>query len=338
MLHKDNNNYCYSVRGEQRQSVPLFLSSGLTLCCVLFAVCSALCLPHKLNAQPQAQSVTYLDSIIEDEEGGKISFPSFVFVEPVTKEIYTIDSIGRIIIYTPDFFPIFTLNKKDGIETPQGLTVDTDGNLYIAQSATKDNPRHRISVYNACLKWERDIYMESFEGAYSFSPYHLAAVKNGDLFVAGLYFPGVLMINNHGKLLDILSPEEEGKKVKLNNVTVDKAGRIYLVSEEESHIYVYDENRKFLFKYGEKGGTCGKLSSPQAVGIDDRNGRMFVVDYMRHTVTVYSKDGQYLSEFGGLGWGEGWFQYPRDISIDTKGRIFVADTFNNRIEVFQANE
>jgi DNA-binding beta-propeller fold protein YncE len=308
------------------------------LCCVLFSVSSLLCFPHKLSAQPQAQSVSYIDSIVEDEEGGKISFPSFVFVEPATKEIYAIDSTGRIIIYTSDFFPIFTLGKNHGIETPQGLTVDDNGNIYVAQSATKDNPRHRISVYNACLKWERDIFIEGFEGAYSFSPYHLAADKKGNLFVAGLYFPGVIIINSHGRLLDILSPEEEGKKVKLNNVTVDTAGRIYLVSEEESHIYVYDENRKFLFKYGEKGGTCGKLSRPQAVGIDDRNGRMFVVDYMRHTVTVYSKDGQYLSEFGGLGWGAGWFQYPRDISVDAKGRVLVADTFNNRIEVFQANE
>jgi DNA-binding beta-propeller fold protein YncE len=297
-----------------------------------------LTVPYTLNVQAQDPSATYIDSISEDEEGAKISFSSFVFAEPVTKEIYVIDGKGRIIIYTSDFFPIFTLSKSNGVESPQGLTVDPDGNLYIAQSAIRENPRSRISVFNACLKWERDIYTEGFEGAESFIPYRLAFDRKGNLYVASSYFPGVLILNKQGQLLEIFSIEDEGKKVKVNNVTVDETGRIYIVSEEEGHIYVYDENRRFLFRFGDKGGSSGKLSRPMAVAVDNRNGRMFVVDYMRHTVTVYSKDGQYLSEFGGLGWGEGWFQYPRDISIDMKGRILVADTFNNRIEVFQVNE
>jgi DNA-binding beta-propeller fold protein YncE len=296
-----------------------------------------LIVPYRLTAQTKGPPVTYLYSITEDEEGRRIFYPSFVFAEPVKNEIYVV-SQSRIFIYTSDYFPIFTLTKGNGIETPQGLTVDAEGNLYVAQSATKENPRHRISVFNACLKWEHDIYLEGFEGADSFTPYSLANDKKGNIYVAGTYFPGVLMLNNQGHLLEIISPEEEGRKVKLDYVTVDRAGRIYLVSEEESNIYVYDENRKFLFKFGEKGGSSGKLSRPRAVGIDNRSGRIYVVDYMRHTVNIYDEAGKYFSEFGGLGWGEGWFQHPRDIAVDASGRILVADTFNDRIEVFQPNE
>jgi DNA-binding beta-propeller fold protein YncE len=310
----------------------------LTFCSMLLTLCSMLVIPHKLDAQPQGPSVTYLDIINEDEEGGKIFFPSTVFVDPVMNEIYIIDSKSRIIIYTSDFYPLFTLSKRNGIESPHGLTVDAEGNLYVAQGVTKDNPKNRISVYNACLRWDHDIYLEGFEGADSFLPYRMAIDRNGNIYVAGYYFSGVLILNNQGKLLEIISPEEEGRKVKITNVTIDKTGKIYLVSEEESRIYVYDENRKFLFKFGEKGGSSGKLSHPLAVGIDNRNGRMYVVDYMRHTISVYDKDGKYLFEFGGLGWGEGWLQHPRDISVDSAGRIFVADTFNDRIEVFQAKE
>jgi DNA-binding beta-propeller fold protein YncE len=304
----------------------------------LIIICLILIVPYKLNADPKSFSVTYIDSITEDEEGGKIYFPSYVFADPVSNEIYVIDSKARIIIYTSDFFPIFTLSKRNGIETAQGLTVDNEGNLYVAQSATKENPRHRISVFNACLRWVQDIYIEGFEGADSFVPYHLAVDKKGDIYVSASFYPGVLILNNQGKLLEILSPEEEDRKVKLTSVTLDKAGRIYLVSEEEGRIYVYDENRKFLFKFGDKGGSSGKLSRPLAVGVDNRNGRMYVVDYMRHTVNVYDDKGKYFFQFGGLGWGEGWFQHPRDIYVDSVGRILVADTFNDRIEVFKANE
>jgi DNA-binding beta-propeller fold protein YncE len=320
------------VRGAKGRNFMLY-----TLCFLLCFSCFLLYVPHNLKAQSQDLPVTYLDSVTEDEEGGRLTFPSFVFVEPVRNEIYIISQI-RIIIYTSDMFPLYTLGKRNGIETPQGLAVDADGNLYVAQGATKDNPRHRISVYNACLKWVRDIYLDGFEEADSFVPYRLVTDKERNIYVAGNYFPGVLMLNSQGNLIEIISPEEEGKKVKLNNVTIDKVGRIYFVSEEMSHIYVYDENRKFLFKFGIKGGSTGKLSRPMAVGIDNTNGRMYVVDYMRHTISAYDKEGKYLFEFGGLGWGEGWFQHPRDIAVDSSGRIFVADTFNDRIQVFQAKE
>ncbi len=305
---------------------------------LLFTLCSLPCLPHKLNAQPQGLPVTYLDSITEDEEGGKLSFPSFVFAEPVINEIYVIDGKSRIIIYTSDFFPLFTLGKRNGVEAPLGLTVDVEGNLYVAQASTKDNPRSRISVFNARLQWDRDIYLKGFEGDASFVPSRLAIDKKGNIYVAGSYFPGVLVLDSQGQLLDTISPEEGERKARVNDVTLDNAGRLYIVSEEEGRIYVYDENRKFLFKFGEKGGSTAKLSRPLAVGIDSRNGRMYVVDYMRHTISAYDKDGKYLFEFGGLGWGEGWLQYPRDIAVDSSGRILIADTFNNRIEVFQAKE
>ncbi len=290
--------------------------------------------PFKINASLQFQ---YLDSITEDEEGNKLHFPSFVYVESFRNEVYVI-SQTRIIIYTKDLFPLFMLCRCDGVDTPQGLTVDADGNIYLTQGATKDDPRHKISVFNASLKWKKDIYFEGFEGAESFNPSRVAVSRDGNIFVSSSYFPGIVILNSQGKFIELFLIDDEGKKVKVDNVTFDETGRMFIVSEEEGHIYVYDENRNFLFKFGEKGGCTGKLSRPQAVAVDNRNGRMYVVDYMRHTVLVYDEDGKFLTEFGGLGWGEGWFQYPRDIEVDSEGRIFVADTFNDRIQVFEVKE
>jgi DNA-binding beta-propeller fold protein YncE len=308
------------------------------LCYLLLSLCILFFIPHAVHSQLQGAPVVYLDSITEDEEGGKLSFPFFVFAEPVKNEIYVIDSKPRIIIYTSDFFPIFTLSKRNGVDAPIGLTVDAEGNMYVAQAPTKDNPRSRISVFNARLQWDRDLYLKGFEGDDSFVPNRLTLDKKGNIYVTGVSYPGLLIFDTKGNFLKIISPEEEDRKVKLNYVTIDNAGRIYLVSEEEGHIYVYNDDKKFLFKFGEKGGSTGKLSRPLAVEVDNRNGTIYVVDYMRHTISAYDKDGKYLFEFGGLGWGEGWFQYPRDIAVDSSGRILVADTFNNRIEVFQPKE
>jgi DNA-binding beta-propeller fold protein YncE len=43
-----------------------------------------------------------------------------------------------------------------------------------------------------------------------------------------------------------------------------------------------------------------------------------------------------LFNFGGLGTGPGEFANPRGIMVDkVSGRVFVADTGNNRIQVFR---
>ncbi len=288
-------------------------------------------LPYDLNAQ----SMIYEGTIKTDEAGGKIAYPFFVMSEPVMNEIYVLDSKSRLLIYASDLFPLYTLGKKDGIESAQGLTVDKEGNIYVLQIAKGKNKRHRISIFSACLKWERDIYLEDIEGDDEFSPYRIAIDSKGNAYISGYFFPGVLFLNSEFKLVGIISPEEEGAKAKINNVIVDGSDRIYLVSEETSRVYVYDQNRKFIFKFGEKGGSSGKLSRPKAVGIDDERGIMYVVDYMRHSILVYDKKGEYMFEFGGMGWREGWFQHPIDLSIAKDGKVVVADFFNNRVQVFQ---
>jgi len=321
---------CYQGKMDiQRNISPLFL------CLVAFAVLyPSFLIPRDARAQTISTPAIFEGVIDKDEEGGAMSLPSFVLAEPVRKEIYVIDSKARIIIYTSDFFPLYTLGQESGIEKPQGLAVDGDGTLYVAQPASEGNPHNRISVFSPCLKWKRDIILKGFEGDDTFYPYRVARDKNGNMYVAGLSFPGVLVLDADERFTDMIIPEEDGKKVKLNDVVLDKKGRIYLVSEDTGHVYVYDGNRKFLFKFGEKGGSSGKLSRPRAIGIDGRNGRMYVVDYMRHTILVYDSEGRYVFEFGGMGWGEGWFQYPTDLAVDSEGRILIADFFNNRIQVF----
>ncbi|RMF99597.1 MAG: 6-bladed beta-propeller, partial [Nitrospirae bacterium] len=63
--------------------------------------------------------------------------------------------------------------------------------------------------------------------------------------------------------------------------------------------------------------------------------RLYIVDFMRHAVSVYDYRGRFLFEFGGKGWSSGWFLFPRYLDVDSKGRVFVADTFNQRVQVFK---
>jgi DNA-binding beta-propeller fold protein YncE len=290
--------------------------------------------------QPVRKKVTCLHVIQEDYEGLRLSYPSKLFVDVVKREIYVTDSgHSRILVYTHDFYPLLSIGKPDGVETPVGLAVDAKGYLFVAQSPGKKHPRARISVFSPSLRWQRDIFFTGFEDADSFRPQNIAINKVGMLYVAGSGYPGVLVLDKDGMFSHLLTPMDslgqgEEEKATLCDVEIDEAGKIYLLSEDMGRIYVYDEKEQFLFKFGKKGGSSGKLSRPRGIAVDNGEKRIYVIDYMRHTASAYSSaEGRFLFEFGGKGWGRGWFQYPSDISVDTAGNVLVADTFNNRVQV-----
>ena len=314
-----------SMHGLYRAYRRLFTVPVIFLCLFFY--------PDQAMAEPDA--IIYENSITLDEEEDKLLMPSFVMIDQKMNELYVVDGRNRVMIYSQDLFPLHMMNSESGIESPHGLALDDEGYLYVAQSSSNGDSRHRISVFKPCLRKDRDIYIQGFEGAENFFPYRLAVDKNGNIFVSSSHYKGVLILNNEGILIDTLSPAEQGQNVTLTNVTIDNAGRIYLVSEDAGRVYIYDKNRTMIAIFGEKGGSSGKLSRPKSVAIDSNNGKMFVVDYMRHTITVYSSSGSYLHEFGGLGLGAGWFQNPIDAAMDNEGRLFVADYFNHRVEIFK---
>jgi WD40 repeat protein len=51
----------------------------------------------------------------------------------------------------------------------------------------------------------------------------------------------------------------------------------------------------------------------------------------------YSRDGKFIKEFGRHGRKPGEFLGPHGLAFDSKGRLFVADRSNNRIQIFDQN-
>ena len=66
----------------------------------------------------------------------------------------------------------------------------------------------------------------------------------------------------------------------------------------------------------------------------DGNGNIYVVDSMFATVQMFSPDGTFLMNFGQAGNKKGEFWLPTNVFIKDNEAIYVADTYNKRIQVF----
>jgi len=51
-------------------------------------------------------------------------------------------------------------------------------------------------------------------------------------------------------------------------------------------------------------------------------------------ISKFSADGKFIKTFGSYGYGAGQFRGPHSLAMDSKGRLFVADRGNRRIQIF----
>ena len=94
---------------------------------------------------------------------------------------------------------------------------------------------------------------------------------------------------------------------------------------------------------GDTGAALGQFSQPNDIAVDAQ-GNLFVVDTQNHRVQKIALDGE-ITTFGETGSGDGQFgdpysdtykthEGPWGIAVDSAGNIYVADTWNSRIQKF----
>ncbi len=87
----------------------------------------------------------------------------------------------------------------------------------------------------------------------------------------------------------------------------------------------------------------GQFCEPWGVAVGP-DGHVYVADTWNHRVQVFTPDGRFQAKVGAFGQSgnsaasaPALFFGPRDLVVDKDGRIFVADTGNKRVQVFDGN-
>jgi len=95
-----------------------------------------------------------------------------------------------------------------------------------------------------------------------------------------------------------------------------------------------------LGKAGVAGNSEDTFNKPSAVAIAT-NGEIFVADghggESNARIVKFSKDGRFIMTWGKKGSAPGELNIPHALAFDSRGRLFVADRGNNRIQIFDQN-
>lgn len=281
-------------------------------------------------------TIRTLAVIDRDERGVGLNYPRSIFYDRVADETYVLGSGEReVVIFTSDFYPVISVGHGRGL---RGVTscYAYQEQLFFCLGGGSEKPGF-IALYDRALLPVGELELKGFDEVDTFKPEQVS-FSNGFFYVIGIGSQGLLKFDQEGLYVERIIPHDEVLGVEedasVKSFTVDSKGRLFLLSEDLGRIFVYSDRGRLLYKFGTKGGSSGKLSRPRDLALNEKLGLVFVVDYMRHAVNVYSMQGDYLFEFGGKGVGRGWLSFPSSLTIDKRGRLWVADTFNGRVQVF----
>jgi len=85
-----------------------------------------------------------------------------------------------------------------------------------------------------------------------------------------------------------------------------------------------------------EGGVKLGLRHPSNVAMTSDN-RILVLDGVSNRVVAYSYEGKFLSSFGKGGTGEAELSYPLGMCLDAQDNIYIADSGNARVQVYDQN-
>ena len=78
------------------------------------------------------------------------------------------------------------------------------------------------------------------------------------------------------------------------------------------------------------------ISSRRPAVVTAANGDIFVADGHgpNNRIVKFSKDGKFIKAWGKTGYAPGEFRVAHCIAMDKRGRVFVCDRSNGRIQIF----
>ncbi|MGA7294354.1 MAG: SMP-30/gluconolactonase/LRE family protein [Terriglobales bacterium] len=168
-------------------------------------------------------------------------------------------------------------------------------------------------------------------------PYGMAVDSKGNLYVADQKVGAIFIFNTETRELTLMKNGVAAHFAHIIGLAMDDGDRLFVSDPILRHVLVFNADHK-----AEDVITDGMVS-PGSLAIDRENRLLYVSDVQLDQVLVYDADSlKLLRKIGTTGHKHelttpGDFSKPTGLAIDSEGNLYVCDTMNDRIEIFDAD-
>jgi len=167
-------------------------------------------------------------------------------------------------------------------------------------------------------------------------PYGITTDKRGRIYAADTELKFVFVIDPVAKVVERREGNSNAPLSLPVGVALDSEDRLFVSDADLHTIVCFSEAGRPLATFG-----AAQLGRPGGIAIDRDRNRLYVADAKASRVAVFDVGSfQFLNYIGGPSKPpvreNGKFFGPTNVAVDREGNIYVADTLNYRVQVFDA--
>ncbi len=251
------------------------------------------------------------------------------------RQIYVTDTNNkRVVVFDYDGHPLYTFGTQGTghgqFQFPYGIAVDNNGLVYVA-----DLYNSNIQVFTSSGKFVRDFVSTSSKTLQK--PAGLF-FYNSRLYVTDVDKNQVFAFDSNGKKVLQFGTRGAGPgQFQSPNFVTVTPSHIYVSDTGNDRVEAFDPSGKFqAIINGNPGQTQSAFVNTRGIAVDGR-GTLYVVSNLTDMVYGFdtTKYARAYTPFGSLGDANNQFALPDGLCVDPEGRIYIADSMNQRIMVYQ---
>lgn len=251
---------------------------------------------------------------------GQFSNPKDVAVGP-NGNIYVVDQNNyRIQIFNSNGEYISQFNGYDGhnFESLQGIDIDTDGNLLVADRVLvkfdADGNWLQTFTLNGSLNYLSDVIVDH-DGNYR-------VITQGQVYVIS-------------PADELVSTYISGEVYYPSAIAIDAQGNTYVSDQNSTKIVKYDNQNTFVQEISSPNyDDPGFINGPAGIAILN-NGHIIVSSSYSNEIKEFDENGLFVAKL--LSYNDG-INSPQKISIDAKGDLYVANQYGQNIKIYQESD
>lgn len=168
-------------------------------------------------------------------------------------------------------------------------------------------------------------------------PNGLATDTKGRIYTADSKVGAIFIFDPETKDVELIKHRTHANFNRIVGLAMDDNNRLFVSDPGLRHVLVFNADHK------SQDVITDGMVGPGSMAIDTKNRLLYVSDVAQDQVLVYDADSfKLLRRIGTSGHNHelttsGNFAKPTGLAVDEDGNLYVCDTLNNRIEIFDAD-
>ena len=168
-------------------------------------------------------------------------------------------------------------------------------------------------------------------------PWGIAVDSKGLIYVSDQKVGGIFIFNPVTRDTSMIANGYQAHFGWINGICIDDDDRLFVADGKMHRVLVFNPKHELEAQVNEG------LQDPVGIALDTSNRFLYVVDTHQDQVIVYDADTYKLLRRIGTGGKNhflttpGDFGAPQGVAVDGDGDVYVTDTLNNRVEIFDAD-